>query len=189
MMIVTETRLEPGAHWRCPAMRHTSFRKMSCPIARSLERVGEWWSILILREALKGHTRFDEFQTALGIAPSMLTRRLAGLVDAGLLVRRRYSERPPRDEYVLTDAGRDFQPVLAVLLAWGNKHFAPEGVSVVLADRGTGATVDPIVVDRKSGKRLAGAALRFVPGPAADARTRRRLAAAEAIALQREAHR
>ena len=71
---------------------------MPCPIARSLERVGEWWSMLIMRDALHGFTRFDEFQRSLGIAPNMLTRRLNALVDAGLLERRRYSEHPPRDE-------------------------------------------------------------------------------------------
>ena len=72
-------------------MQNKSFGTMSCPIARSLERVGEWWSILIIRDALHGMTRFDEFQTSLGIAPTTLTRRLNGLVDAGLLERRRYS--------------------------------------------------------------------------------------------------
>ncbi len=105
---------------------------MPCPIARSLERVGEWWSILILRDALHGYTRFDQFQKSLGIAPNMLTRRLNALVEAGLLERRRYSAHPPRDEYVLTARGRDFRPVIVALLAWGNKHFAPEGASVLL---------------------------------------------------------
>jgi DNA-binding HxlR family transcriptional regulator len=108
-------------------MRRKSFGNMQCPIARSLERVGEWWSILILRDAFHGLSRFDEFQENLGIAPNMLARRLKSLVVAGLLERRRYSERPPRDEYLLTQAGRDFRPVLWALLAWGNKHFAPEG--------------------------------------------------------------
>ena len=79
-------------------MQRTSFRGMRCPIARSLERVGEWWSILILRDALRGSTRFDQFQKSLPIAPNMLTRRLHGLVDAGLLERRLYCERPPRFE-------------------------------------------------------------------------------------------
>ena len=111
-------------------MQRKSFGDMPCPIARSLERVGEWWSILILRDAFAGMTRFDEFQKSLGIAPNMLTRRLDALVEAGLLERRRYSERPPRDEYVLTERGRDFRPVLIALLAWGNRHFAPEGASV-----------------------------------------------------------
>jgi DNA-binding HxlR family transcriptional regulator len=85
-------------------MQRKSFGKMPCPIARSLERVGEWWSILIIRDALHGFTRFDEFQKSLNIAPNMLTRRLSALVDAGLLERRRYSERPPRYEYILIRA-------------------------------------------------------------------------------------
>jgi DNA-binding HxlR family transcriptional regulator len=114
-------------------MQRKSFGRMVCPIARSLERVGEWWSILILRDALHGLTRFDQFQKSLGIAPNMLTRRLNALVEAGLLQRRRYSEHPPRDEYVLTARGRDFRPVIVALLAFGNKHFAPEGARRKLA--------------------------------------------------------
>ena len=116
------------------SMQHKSFENMPCPIARSLARVGEWWSMLILRDALHGMTRFDQFQKSLGIAPNMLTRRLNALVEAGLLTRRRYSEKPPRDEYLLTARGRDFRPVLLALLAWGNRHFAPEGASVMLVD-------------------------------------------------------
>jgi DNA-binding HxlR family transcriptional regulator len=165
-------------------MRHKSFGNMRCPIARSLEQVGEWWSILILRDALQGLTRFDQFQESLGIAPNILTRRLKALVEAGVLERRRYSERPPRDEYVLTQAGRDFRPVLWALLAWGNKHFAPEGVSVVIIDSQSGAEAEPVLVDRKSGRPLVTPAFRSAAGPAADARTRRRytpLAEPEAI--------
>jgi DNA-binding HxlR family transcriptional regulator len=155
-------------------MRRKSFGNMQCPIARSLERVGEWWSILILRDASLGLARFDEFQESLGIAPNILTRRLKALVEAGLLERRRYSERPPRDEYVLTEAGRDFRPVLWALLAWGNRHFAPEGASVVVVDSKTGAQADPVLVDRNTGRLLATPAFRSTAGPAADARTRRR---------------
>src|ERR1700734_1408186 len=132
-------------------MQRKSFGNMQCPIARSLERIGEWWSILILRDAFHGLTRFDQFQRNLDIAPNMLTRRLNALVESGLLERRRYSERPPRDEYVLTERGRDFRPVLWALLAWGNKHFAPEGKSVVLVDGDTGALAEPLLVDRHSG--------------------------------------
>src|ERR1043166_9364620 len=137
-------------------MQHKSFSKMVCPIARSLERVGEWWSILIIRDALDGFTRFDEFQKSLNIAPNMLTRRLNPLVDAGLLERRRYSERPPRYEYILTGMGRDFRPVLIAMTAWGNRHFAPEGPSVLLVDKKTRRTADPMLVDRKSGRPLNG---------------------------------
>src|SRR5712671_1929125 len=121
------------------SMQRKSFGRMVCPIARSLERVGEWWSILILRDALHGLRRFDQFQKSLGIAPNMLARRLNALVDAGLLERRRYSEHPPRDEYVLTARGRDFRPVLIALLAWGNRHFAPEGPIVQLVNTAPGA--------------------------------------------------
>ena len=115
-------------------MERKSLSRMPCPIARSLERVGEWWSMLIMRDALHGYTRFDQLQQSLGIAPNMLTRRLNALVDAGLLARRRYSEHPPRDEYVPTARGVDFRPVLVALLAWGNRHFAPEGASVQIVN-------------------------------------------------------
>src|SRR5580704_5825206 len=118
-------------------MRHKSFDTMQCPIARGLEHVGEWWSILILRDAFRGLRRFDEFSDSLGIAPNMLTRRLAALVEAGLLERRRYSDHPPRDEYLLTERGRDFRPVMLAMMAWGNRHFAPEGATVLIVDAAT----------------------------------------------------
>jgi DNA-binding HxlR family transcriptional regulator len=155
-------------------MQHKSFESMPCPIARSLERVGEWWSILILRDAFHGLTRFDQFQKSLQIAPNMLTRRLNGLVASGLLERRQYSERPPRSEYVLTERGRDFRPVLWTLLAWGNKHFAPEGASVVIVNSETGELADPLVIDRTSGRPLTDPPFRSDAGPAADAQVRRR---------------
>ena len=149
---------------------------MPCPIARSLDRVGEWWSILILRDAFYGLTRFDEFQKNLGVAPNILTRRLNALVAAGLLERRPYQLRPPRHEYVLTARGRDFHPVLLALLAWGNRHFAPEGASVQIARADTGAPVEPVVVDRATGQRIAGPEYVVAPGPGADEAVRRRLA-------------
>ena len=155
-------------------MQRKSFDKMPCPIARSLERVGEWWSILIIRDALHGFTRFDEFQKSLNIAPNMLTRRLSALVNAGLLERRRYSRRPPRYEYLLTDMGRDFRPVIVAMFAWGNRHFAPEGASVLLIDRKTQRAADPVLVDRRSGRPLNERAFVFDAGPAASERTRRR---------------
>lgn len=157
-------------------MQRKSFRAMSCPIARSLERVGEWWSMLIMRDALHGLTRFDEFQDSLGIAPNMLARRLNALVAAGLLERRVYSVRPPRHEYVPTARGRDFRPVLIALLAFGNRHFAPEGASVTIVDAQTGAEADPVVVDRTTGRPIREPEFAWVPGPAAGERTRQRYA-------------
>ena len=155
-------------------MQRKSFSDMQCPIARSLERVGEWWSMLILRDAFRGLKRFDEFEASLGIAPNMLTRRLRGLVEAGFLERHRYSERPARYEYRLTERGRDFRPVLWALLAFGNRHFAPEGASVVVIDAATGAVADPVVVDRNSGRLMRPPEFVSAAGPAANADTRRR---------------
>lgn len=156
-------------------MQRKSFNKMECPVARSLERVGEWWSILIMRDAIYGMTRFDEFQKNLNIAPNMLTKRLAVLVEAGLLEKRLYSEKPARYEYIVTQRGRDFRPVLWSLQAWGNRHFAPEGESVMLVDKETGQRVDPIMVDRNTGKPITEATHMNAPGPAASARVQRRL--------------
>jgi len=157
-------------------MQRKSFGNMQCPIARGLERVGEWWSILLLRDAFHGLSRFDEFQKSLDIAPNMLTRRLNSLVEAGLLERRQYSERPPRYEYLLTQRGRDFRPVLVSLLAWANQHFASEGISVELVQAETGKAADPILVDRKSGRPVTESEFVFAPGPVANDRTRQRLA-------------
>lgn len=156
-------------------MQRKSFDKMVCPIARSLERVGEWWSMLILREAFYGVTRFDELQKNLGIASNMLTRRLGALVEAGLLERHRYSEKPPRYEYLLTPRGRDFRPVLIALMAWGNRHFAPEGLSTFLLDEQTGKAVDPVLVDAVTGERISPERHVVQAGPAATERLRERI--------------
>jgi len=124
-----------------------------CPVGRGLARAGDAWSMLILRDAGLGKTRFDDFQKSLGIAPNILTRRLAALVEAGMLERRRYSERPPRDEYVLTEAGRDYLPVLQVLAGWARKHFG-KGAMSELVDADSGRTITPLVVDAETGVPL-----------------------------------
>ena len=157
-------------------MRRKSFATMACPIARGLERVGEWWSMLILRDAFSGIARFEDFQHSLGIAPAMLTRRLNTLVQHELLERRRYSERPPRDEYLLTARGLDFAPVLIAMLAWGNRHFAPEGATMQIVDSRTGQPVDPVLVDRVTGRPLQAPDYALAAGPAAGAGARRRRA-------------
>ncbi|MGA8583943.1 MAG: helix-turn-helix domain-containing protein [Roseiarcus sp.] len=157
-------------------MQRTRFTAMDCPIARSLDRVGEWWSILILRDALGGMTRFEEFQKSLKIAPNMLTRRLNALVEAGFLARRRYSEHPPRHEYIVTERGRDFRPILIALIAFGNRHFAPEGASVSIVDAVSGALAEPILVDRLTGRPLVSSEFELVAGPAASEAMKARMA-------------
>jgi DNA-binding HxlR family transcriptional regulator len=163
---------------------------MECPIARSLEEVGEWWSILILRDAFHGLRRFEEFQSSLGVATNTLTKRLADLVAHGLLERRRYCEHPPRDEYVLTDKGRDFHPVLLALLAWGNRHLADEmGPAVLPVDAVTGDAVEPVMVDGRTGKMLRPRDIRLVEGPTAGPEIRARLARAAIARATRAAQR
>jgi DNA-binding HxlR family transcriptional regulator len=105
-------------------MRNSDLSCSVCPVARTLARVGDVWSLLILRDAFLGRTRFDEFRRSLGVAPNILTDRLGRLVEAGLLERHRYTDRPPRDEYVLTDVGRDFQSVMDALKAFGERNYA-----------------------------------------------------------------
>lgn len=153
-----------------------------CPVARTVDRVGDAWSLMILRDAFHGLTRFDQFQKSLGVASNILTRRLAKLTEAGLLERRRYQERPPRFEYVLTARGRDFWPVLVAMMAYGNRHFATEGVASTLVDRRTGAEVTPVLADAASGEILNPKALKFAAGPAADDAVRARMAFADARA-------
>lgn len=157
-------------------MKRTDFGDMPCPIAQALERVGEWWSILILRDALAGYSRFDDFQRSLGIAPNTLSRRLSALVEAGLLERHQYSERPPRDEYRLTASGRDFLPVLWTLMEWSNKHFAPDGPAVRLVDRQSKEEVTPLLIDGKTGLPLTPQRHEVVAGPAAPPGLHQRLA-------------
>ena len=157
-------------------MQRKDFSVMTCPIARSLDRVGEWWSILILRDAFAGVTRFDEFQKSLDIAPNILTRRLNDLVESGMLDRHQYNARPPRREYRLTPKGEDFRSVLVAMFAWGNRHFTPDGATVQIADTKTGQIADPIMVDRATLRPLTAPDFQLIPGPAADTAMRRRLA-------------
>jgi DNA-binding HxlR family transcriptional regulator len=133
-----------------------------CPVARALLKVGDAWSMMILRDAGYGATRFDQFRRSLSIAPNILTRRLAALTADGLLEKRRYSQHPPRDEYILTAKGRDFLPILAVIGAWGQRHHGEGGTSQI-ADAETGALVDAVVVDRHTGRPLGTFETRLVP--------------------------
>lgn len=124
-----------------------------CPIARSLAVVGDAWSLLILRDAHSGLKRFDQFRKSLGIAPTILTRRLAMLSDEGLLEKRRYSEHPPREEYLLTEAGRDLLPVLFIIGAWGRKYRGG-GKMVQFFDEETNTEIKAVAIDEVTGAKL-----------------------------------
>jgi DNA-binding HxlR family transcriptional regulator len=136
-------------------------------VGRTLERVGDTWSLMILRDALHGLSKFDQFEKSLGVAPNILTQRLTALVQAGFLERRPYQERPVRHEYVLTDRGRDFAPVLTALMAFGNRHFAEEGIASQMIDATTDLPAEPVLVDRRSGKPMDSPDFVYAVGPAA----------------------
>lgn len=114
-------------------MRRTSFGDWPCSIARTVDILGDGWTLLVLREIFYGESRFDGFINSLGIARNTLTDRLRRLETAGLLQRRAYQSEPVRHEYLLTDKGRDFFGVLAAINAWGDRWLTGEqGVPIVM---------------------------------------------------------
>lgn len=121
-----------------------------CPMARGIAAFGDSWSLLILREALGGATRFDTFRKNLSIAPTVLTKRLAMLTEEGLLERVRYQDNPPRDEYRLTEAGCDLRPILMLIAQWGRIH-RPGGALVRYFDSIGGHELEPAAIDRITG--------------------------------------
>lgn len=107
-------------------MQRTTYADRPCSIARTLDVFGEPWTPLILRDVWVGMTRFEQIRTDLGISTKVLTQRLGWLVDSGVLERRRYTERPPRYEYTLTEKGTELCDVLLVMRRWGDKWLAGE---------------------------------------------------------------
>ncbi len=99
-----------------------TFGSRSCSIARALDAVGDWWTLLVVRDVFRGMHRFDALKTSLGIATNVLTLRLKGLTEDGILERHAYQDNPPRFEYALTEKGRDLYPVIIALLQWGDRH-------------------------------------------------------------------
>jgi DNA-binding HxlR family transcriptional regulator len=148
---------------------------MECGIARALEETGDWWSMLILRSAFLGASRFQTFQETLGIAPTTLTRRLEQLTAHGLLSRRRYSSHPPREQYELTEKGRDFLPVLVCLGSWGRRWLCPDGAPMEFVDAKTGQLIEPVVVDRRTGRELTAGTVALRAGPGASEHLKRAL--------------
>ena len=141
----------------------------NCSVAKSLELVGERWTMLVVREVFLGHRRFDEIAARLGVARNVLTARLARLVDEGVLERVRYQERPERFEYRLTEKGIDLWPVIVSLVQFGDRYYAPDGPPLVMTHKGCGGAVDAHRLCASCGERLTARDVVAQPGPGADA--------------------
>jgi DNA-binding HxlR family transcriptional regulator len=150
----------------------------TCSIARSLELVGDRWTLLIIRDLALGLNRFDQFQESLGIASNVLTDRLNRLVDDGILERVRYSERPERFEYRLTNKGDDLGLVLLALMQWGDRYVSEEPPRV--ARRRSDGSPITVAMVAGDGKLVPDDDVELLPGPghssqrAASQDTRRR---------------
>jgi len=150
-------------------MLGNSYDNQVCSIARTLELIGERWTILIVRDAFLGIRRFDDFQRSLGVSRGILADRLDRLVDSGILERRCYQERPERFEYRLTDKGRDLWPVTVSLLKWGDRYHADHGPPRVILHRGCGGEVTERLRCSMCGADLTVRDVEARPGPGAKA--------------------
>lgn len=147
-------------------MNRTNFAGWPCSVARSMDLVGDCWTPLILREAFYGVRRFEGFLESLGMGRKVLTDRLQQLTEAGVLERVRYSERPERFEYRLTEMGRDFFPVMMALMQWGDRWLSKgAGAPIEVVDRVSGELVEARVIDARTGGPLSLREVRARPGP------------------------
>jgi DNA-binding HxlR family transcriptional regulator len=143
-----------------------TYENQVCSIARTLETIGDRWTMLIIRDAFLGVRRFEDFQRDLGVARNVLSDRLARLVDDGILKRRPYQERPERFEYRLTAKGIDLWPVLVSLMRWGDRHVPEQaGPPTLVLHRGCGGEVEPHFVCSDCGEPVEARSAEARPGP------------------------
>ena len=182
----------------------TDYSAMNCSLARALQQVGDPWTLLLLRECFMGADRFEGFAQALGVSRQVLSQRLAGLVDHGLLQREGLSDAtgqalacqstttaskpasgtpadpvaqavPKRARYRLTDKGRDLAPALLALMQWGDRWVSGAGQEPVLATTASGEPLAPVGLRSSTGHMVSPSQLRWQPGPGSDPRTRAHL--------------
>jgi DNA-binding HxlR family transcriptional regulator len=136
-------------------VKRTSLEKAECPIARSLDVLGDWWSLLIIRDALLGIRRFGEFQKNIGLAKNILTVRLRALVDQGILTTAPASDGSAYQEYLLTPKGRGVFPILVALRQWSEEFSGePQGFPALLVDRDNGRPVRKLELRSEDGRLL-----------------------------------
>lgn len=148
-------------------MKRTSFADMNCSIAQTLEVVGEWWTPLILRDLFLGVSRFDEFQSRLGISRNVLTERLAKLEEQGVVERVPYQDNPRRYDYRLTEKGADLWRLMTMMREWGDRWAAPDGPPVVTLHRDCGEVSEAVLVCSACNEPLEPRRLRALDGPGA----------------------
>jgi DNA-binding HxlR family transcriptional regulator len=155
------------------------FKDEDCSVAQSLEVLGDWWTLLVVREAFFGTRRFADFEAELHISKNILTRRLAHLVEHGVLERVDAGEHGPRFEYQLTAMGKDLATVLTALRQWGDRWIVGAGhESLYVLDRRTGKPIPRLRITGEDGQPLGGRDLELRPGPGASKRTLARFARA-----------
>ena len=148
-------------------MKRSSVAHLNCSIARTVEVVGEWWSLMIIRDIFMGLRRFDDIRADLGISRNVLSDRLTTLVAHGVLEKVRYSEHPERFEYRLTEKGIDLQPVLVSLMRWGDRWESPDGPPLVLVHEGCGHDAAPGLACTHCGELIGPRDVRPRAGPGA----------------------
>ncbi len=147
-------------------MQRTDFSQENCPIARTLDLVGEWWSLLIIREAFLGVTRYDDFQRRLGISRNALTDRLRKLVEGGVLARQPVAEGARREVYVLTEMGSDLITVVVAMLQWGDRWLILPGAPLSrMIEAATGQPIAKLEVTSSDGRPLSPAELVLATDP------------------------
>jgi DNA-binding HxlR family transcriptional regulator len=156
-------------------MKHNKLDDLNCSIANALDLIGEWWTILILREAFFGTRRFEDFQQHLGIARNILTARLKKLCDGGILDRVPIKEGAKRHEYRLTPKGRDLYPMLIALTQWGDRWLHETGAPVKFVEQATGEEIAEVAILSRDGRTLDARELVLMPGPGANEETLERL--------------
>ncbi|MGI8330007.1 winged helix-turn-helix transcriptional regulator [Actinomadura scrupuli] len=144
-----------------------TYETQNCSIARSLEIVGDRWTMLVIRSAFEGVRRFDDYQEVLGVARNVLTDRLTRLCDEGIVRKVRYQERPDRYEYRLTRKGVELWPAMMSLLLWGDRHYADDGPPVIITHRGCGGRLTTALTCDACGASLGPTEIEPVPGPGA----------------------
>lgn len=146
-------------------MKRSSVAHLQCSIAQTLEIVGEWWTLLILRNISLGQRRFEAIQADLGIARNVLSDRLSTLVEHGILEKSKYQDNPERFEYRATEKGKDLMGVLLSLMAWGDRWAAPNGKPLLVTHTDCGHETDPTVVCSHCGEPLLWGHTRVEAGP------------------------